>query len=102
MSNTGRMLKTLFDYQRFEEASSLQGVIDDTIRGSKNLRMLSDDELENAAGGANTGDDAVVISAYCPYCSEDPVTGKKEKRMIELYSGGRGLCHSCFRLIEGL
>jgi len=102
MSNTGRMLKTLFDYQRFEEESSLKGVIDETISGSKNMRMLSDDELENAAGGANTGDDTVMISDYCPYCSEDPETGKKEKRMIELFSGSRGLCHSCFRMIEGL
>ena len=102
MKNTGIMPKTLFDHQGFEEESSLKGVTDKTISGSKNMRMLSDDELENTAGGANTGDATVVISAYCPYCSEDSKTGKKEKRMIELYSDGRGLCHNCFRMIEGL
>ncbi|MBQ9550596.1 MAG: hypothetical protein IJU87_07270 [Lachnospiraceae bacterium] len=100
MNNTGKMLKTLFDYQRFEEESSLQGVINETINKSKNMRILSDDELENAAGGVE--ENVTVVHAYCPYCSEDPETGKKEKRMIELYSGGRGLCHSCFRMIEGL
>ena len=100
MTGTMNKLKTLFDFQRFEGESRLQGVIDETIKSSHGMKMLSDDELENAAGGAGGGDNEIL--AYCPYCSEDPVTGKKEKRHIELYSGGRGVCQGCFRTIDGL
>ena len=103
MTGTMNKLKTLFDFQRFEGESRLQGVIDDTIKSSHGMKMLSDDELENAAGGAGGGDNENEITlAYCPYCSEDPLTGEKVKREIELYSGGRGYCRSCNKMIDGM
>ncbi len=51
-------LKTLFDFQRFERSSALQGIIDETLdRYSGNAVIsLADDGLAMAAGGLGTNE----------------------------------------------
>lgn len=48
-----RRLKFLFDYQRFEQSSSLQAVIEDVLDRYSSCRLVSveDDALDMVAGG---------------------------------------------------
>lgn len=57
MSNTGKKLRQLFDYQKFEKEPKLQGVIDEVNSRKSVIRLLTDDELEFAAGGVGNVDD---------------------------------------------
>ena len=51
-----KLLKTLFDYQRFEDEPSLQNIIEETEERYQG-KELSDDDLNtvSAAGDAYTG-----------------------------------------------
>ncbi len=96
MTGTANKLKTLFDLQRFEGESTLQNVIDDTINNSHRMRMLSDDELENAAGGVTQPGEGLetIIQAHCPEC--DKIVD------VRLEQGSRGHCLPHGHLITGL
>ncbi len=101
----GKKLKALFDYQRFEQASGLQEVIDSTDNG---IRKLSDDELAFAAGGqggevknnrnpltsgngagqiVGTEGGEVIMHMDCPTCGPQVD--------FVCYSGTRAVCKSC-------
>ncbi|MBQ9442923.1 MAG: hypothetical protein IJU43_01345 [Lachnospiraceae bacterium] len=55
MGNIEKKLRQLFDYQKFEKEPKLQGVIDEVHSRKPVIRLLTDDELENAAGGMGGG-----------------------------------------------
>ena len=97
--NIGKKLRALFDFQRFEEEPGLQKVISDTVNSSSNIKRLSDDELEYAAGGVgvqNPKDEKPLLigRAYCKKC--DKVMD------VEIYSGGRGICTKCRSEIDNI
>lgn len=50
-------LRTLFDYQRFDQNTALQSVIDEVLDryAQKELFILSDDQVALAAGGVSRG-----------------------------------------------
>ena len=103
--NTGKKLRSLFDYQKFEREPGLGSVIEDTVGRSAGIRKLSDDELEFAAGGVNTdiaasqkkpepNTDFSIGNAFCPTC------GRTMK--VRIYSGSRGYCTKCGTEIDNV
>ncbi len=85
-------LRSLFDYQRFEGDEKLQGVIDETLNFASS-RVLSDDELEFAAGGKEMNDhNDTKTEGYCTNC------GKMVP--VAVFSGGRYRCTICKSKIE--
>ncbi len=94
MGRTESRLKTLFDLQRFEENSDLKSVIEDTLKKSSGIQMLSDDVLEFAAGGVggeggqnNRNGTNGSKQMHCPECNEDVD--------INVFSGTRAYCSKC-------
>ncbi len=53
MDNTGKALKKMFDYQKFEKEPGLQGVIDDTVSTASTIRKLGEDELDLVSAGTD-------------------------------------------------
>ena len=99
--NTGKKLRRIFDFQKFEKEPGLGGVINDTMSTSSGVRKLSDDELEYAAGGvgagSNTGEpdsDFTIGNAFCPKCSK--------VMKVRIHSGGRGYCTKCNTEIDNI
>ena len=82
MDRMSGKIRSLFDYQRFEQDPELQGIIDGVGL------LLSDDELEFAAAGMENGaSTAKTKELYCNKC--------KKTTVFRLYSGTRAVCSIC-------
>ena len=90
-SSTEKKLRKLFDFQRFEKDEKLQEVIDGTLQNA-NIRLLSDEELEFAAGGKEMEKENTKTEGYCASC------GKMVP--VAVFSGGRYRCTICKSKIE--
>jgi hypothetical protein len=95
MDNTGRKLKKLFDFQRFEKDPGLQSVIDGVTQKKSGVNKLSDDDLEFVAGGAgkSTIPDDPQNFASCKATKD--CCGK----LMPLSTGGY-ICSDCKQLYD--
>ena len=97
--STESKLKSLFDFQRFEQESKLQGVIDEVNSSYSSGNRLDDDALELVAGGegaVNTDTDNTMFREfYCEKC--------RTIRKFKMLSGGRAICTQpgCGNMIDG-
>ena len=64
------------------------------------MRMLSDDELEFAAGGQGDGNSEGTDTKlmYCPCCSKD----ENDKKEVQILLGGQGKCTNCDHMFYDL
>ena len=90
-SSTEKKLRKLFDFQRFEKDEKLQEVIDGTLQNA-NIRLLSDDELEFAAGGKEMDKDESKTEGFCVKCGK--------MMPVAVFTGGRYRCTACKCQIE--
>lgn len=97
--STESKLKSLFDFQRFEQDPKLQSVIDEVNDRYSSGNRLNDDDLELVAGGVGMTDkdtdNTVFRELYCEKC--------RTTRKFKLLSGGRAICThpGCGNLIDG-
>lgn len=78
--NIDKKLKTLFEYQKFEDNPKLNQVIKDTLNGSD--FKISELELSNVTGG--NGSEYTL--SKCPAC-------QKENSLLTIFEGGRKYEH---------
>ena len=86
-----KKLRSVFDFQRFENEERLESVINKARRFSS-ARSLSEDELEFAAGGREIVQDEEEPEGFCPKCN----------RMVavRIFTGGRCVCSKCRTRID--
>ncbi len=94
MDNTGRKLKKLFDFQRFEKDPGLQSVIDGVTQKKTGVNKLSDDDLEFVAGGAGRSV-GVDDPQECGRCQVKSCQG-----YLKPLPGGGYICSSCGQLYD--
>ncbi len=97
MNSINKKLKKLFDYQRIENNDKLQSVIDEVNSSGPKVRMLSDDELEMAAGGSElTGN----IPGENNVISESGVSTCKSCGKTLIKKQGKKYCIKCRSFVD--